>query len=255
MGETAHKMYNIYKVIRCEIDKYHFLSTIFWKILVLFRPEIRKKLVADGTDLVVEGFPRSANTFFAAKVSLQQSNAIKIASHLHCFHQIRIANKKNIPIIILLRDPLDAVASEYLRNRKSSIKIMLKEYISFYSQLLPLTHSVFIILFVSAIGDNKKMLKEFNRRNKTCLEYKELEEGLLFDEVRGRDRAEFILRDRRRTGVKIRPEGVALPDKRKAEILETIREKIRMECPAQLEIATEIYEKLAKNGYVEDAKG
>lgn len=47
------------------------------------RPQRRDLVVARDTEIVIEGYPRSANTFAVAAFLLAQGRPVKIAHHLH----------------------------------------------------------------------------------------------------------------------------------------------------------------------------
>lgn len=68
-----------------------------------------------GTDLAVEGFPRSANSFVLH--ALKWSNPeFKYASHMHACGPIKYAARKQIPMLVLIREPRSAVVSLALRD-------------------------------------------------------------------------------------------------------------------------------------------
>ncbi len=68
-----------------------------------------------GTDLAVEGYPRSANTFVVH--ALKWSNPeFRYASHLHCCGSVKFAARKQIPMLVLIREPRGAVVSLALRE-------------------------------------------------------------------------------------------------------------------------------------------
>ncbi len=68
-----------------------------------------------GTDLAVEGYPRSANTFVVH--ALKWSNPeLRLASHLHACGSVKFAARKQIPMLVLIREPRGAVVSLALRE-------------------------------------------------------------------------------------------------------------------------------------------
>jgi hypothetical protein len=66
------------------------------------------------TDLVIEGFPGSGNSFFRAWLHFANGWA-HVTSHQHSPAVIRRAIADGRPTIVLARDPVDAVASTLLR--------------------------------------------------------------------------------------------------------------------------------------------
>lgn len=68
------------------------------------------KFVRPDFDLVLDGFPRSANTYSYYLTQLTFPNA-KIAHHIHSWQQFLFARIWGVQSILLLRNPDDAVAS------------------------------------------------------------------------------------------------------------------------------------------------
>jgi len=77
----------------------------------------RARAVDRATELVIEGFARSGNTFAVAAFSLAQPRPVRLAHHLHAPAQVLLAARMGIPCIVLVRDPVDAVASRLIRRR------------------------------------------------------------------------------------------------------------------------------------------
>jgi hypothetical protein len=105
--------------------------------------------VVDGdTDLVVEGYPSAANTF--AREALEQSNpGIRIASHLHTVAHVRRALHLGVPVVILLRPPVESVVSVLARfpDQQSNVASELRDYVRFYRGVLALADRVALTCF------------------------------------------------------------------------------------------------------------
>jgi O-antigen/teichoic acid export membrane protein len=104
------------------------------------------------TDLVVEGFPRSANTFVKASV-LDANPAARVASHLHVARSVRRAVRLGIPAVVLVRDPADAVASLMVRDPRVHPVTALKAYLRFHRGVLPVLDGVVVVRFNDAVHD------------------------------------------------------------------------------------------------------
>lgn len=107
----------------------------------------KDRIISKKHDIVIEGFPRSANSF-ALRAFLHANHYMlpSIATHLHSPVQVQLAAKWNIPVILNIREPHSAVvawmafAETYNRfDPNFNIKIMrswIKEqtlrYIRFY---------------------------------------------------------------------------------------------------------------------------
>lgn len=83
----------------------------------LFFPIYRRRsafddlLVTPSTDLCIEGFPRSGNSFAVGAVKHAQSQPIQIAHHTHVPANAIQACEWGIPTLVLIRNPYDAVVS------------------------------------------------------------------------------------------------------------------------------------------------
>ena len=70
------------------------------------RPKFRDVIARSETDIVIEGFPRSANTFAVAAFQYAQRRPLTIARHTHAPAQIMLASRANIPCLVLIKFPL-----------------------------------------------------------------------------------------------------------------------------------------------------
>jgi hypothetical protein len=108
----------------------------------------RQSVKAD-TDLVIEGFPRSANTSTVLAFQFAQPQSIKIAYHYHVPAQIIRAVKLGLPTLVLIRNPVDAIVS--LQHQKIlmhhwnlSVQRSLQYYIYFYESIVGLKHAYIV---------------------------------------------------------------------------------------------------------------
>jgi hypothetical protein len=102
--------------------------------LLRTRQDLRTRVITPQTQLVIEGFPRSGNTFARRAFVMGQSENVeqrRIASHLHVPAQVVQAARWQIPTLVLIRRPRDAVLSFALWN-PISVDQALKYYVSFY---------------------------------------------------------------------------------------------------------------------------
>jgi hypothetical protein len=102
--------------------------------LLRTRQNLRTRVVTPDTQLVIEGFPRSGNTFARRAFVMAQGEKFdrtRIASHLHVPAQVVQAARWQIPTLVLIRRPRDAVLSFALWN-PISVDQALSYYRSFY---------------------------------------------------------------------------------------------------------------------------
>ncbi len=89
-------------------------------------------LVDAGTEVVIEGYPRSANTFAIAAFRLAQRRRVQLAHHAHVPAQAREGLRRGLPVVVLVRRPDEAVTSMAIRAGVS-IETALRVYVRFHA--------------------------------------------------------------------------------------------------------------------------
>jgi hypothetical protein len=88
------------------------------------------------TEIVIEGFPRSANSFAVTAFARAQDRKAEIAHHVHAPAQVIAAARKGKPALVLIRDPEDAVLEYVIKKPAITIGQALRGYARFYAPLL-----------------------------------------------------------------------------------------------------------------------
>ncbi len=123
------------------------------------------KVVPDS-DICIEGFPRSANSY--AVVAFRLANPeVKIAHHLHVPAQLLMAVHKQIPAVFLIREPLEAVASFMVFQSSKNADLYLKAYIRFYKVLKNIQSSLVIVDFATVTQNFNELVRRVNRKFST----------------------------------------------------------------------------------------
>ena len=130
-------------------------------------PKNRILSVKKNTELVIEGFPRSANTFAVSAFRKAQPIKLRIAHHMHVPAQIIRAVRWKIPTIVLIRHPKDAVVSLVMYDPQISITQALKCYISFYQAISFCQSGYIIASFEEAINNYSKIIQRTNYKFNT----------------------------------------------------------------------------------------
>lgn len=99
--------------------------------LALSRIRGRRHAVCDGTRIVIEGFPRSGNSF-AVRAFHAANPGVAVASHTHAGAQVSEAVRRRLPTIVLLRDPEQAVRSLLVRRPELSAARVIRSYVEYY---------------------------------------------------------------------------------------------------------------------------
>jgi hypothetical protein len=89
---------------------------------------------------VIEGFPRSANSFAYEAFLAGQPRPLRVAHHMHVPAQVLRAVAWRIPALVLIRKPLDAAVSYAIMAPGVAPRTILRAYASFYETLEPYHH-------------------------------------------------------------------------------------------------------------------
>ncbi len=148
---------------------------------------MRSQFVCEDTDIVIDGFPGSANSFVYRLVKARHKGTINIATHIHFPSQIHHAVHLKKPVLLLVRSPNDAVLSfvakqilwgrskgefsclsdaDLIRRLRSGVSY----YTAYYDQVQYFTNHVFVADFNNVVKDLASVLFRFNNRFNTDLD-------------------------------------------------------------------------------------
>jgi hypothetical protein len=159
-------------------DFFYWLQSILGAHPSLYYPVFARKYpfnqmaVTRETQICIEGFPRSANSYTVVAFRLANPN-VKIAHHLHVPAQLIRAAQQGIPAVLLVRDPLEAVASFLVFQNSSDADLYLQTYIRFHRHLRNLADSFVVADFLTATQNVNAIVRALNRKFST--KFKELE--------------------------------------------------------------------------------
>jgi hypothetical protein len=135
------------------------------------------RLVTDATDLCIEGFPRSANSFAVGAFEHAQDRSYTIAHHNHVPAPILNAVRRGLPTIVLIRDPVDAVVSGralHLQNRvragddapapRLPYAVRLRAWVGFYETVWPVRDDIVVAPFEVVTSDFGDVIAATNER-------------------------------------------------------------------------------------------
>lgn len=128
------------------------------------RRKYRGLLTGPRTGLVIEGFPRSGNTFAVFAFRHAQRRNIRVAHHLHAPAQVLRATNLGTPTLVLLREPLDAVLSLMLRDPRFTAEKALRYYASFYEAIAGHRDGFVVGSFEEVTGDYGAVIERINAR-------------------------------------------------------------------------------------------
>lgn len=137
-------------------------STGTMKVYCRCRPKVAGLNPSGSTDLVLDGFPRCANTYGYFAFRAANGPELNISHHLHGAASFQFAHARGIPALALIRDPRQAVSSLLLRQ-PMRIKTALCQYSRTYEALLKLPNEAYVLgHFPDVIGDFGSVTRRLN---------------------------------------------------------------------------------------------
>lgn len=123
LGRALRRQISVYPPIYIPLRKFRLADTV----------------VTPQTDLLIEGFPRCANTWTEALIREAGQDRLKLAHHSHAAAHVKRALSLDVPALILFRDPDAAVASLLVLSENTlDAKGAYLDYVRFYKTAWPL---------------------------------------------------------------------------------------------------------------------
>lgn len=128
-----------------------------------YRKIYDNKILKTDSELCVEGFQRSGNSFLV--LMLRRSNkGIKLAHHMHVSSQVIRSTKRSVPTVVLIRKPEDALASLITWDDRLSDGVAIKAYCDFYKKIQHVKRDFLLIKFEELILDFNQVVDKVNAR-------------------------------------------------------------------------------------------
>jgi hypothetical protein len=140
---------------------------IFLPIVLRATPQGTSRQLTERTQLVIEGFPRSGNTFafFAVKHAERLAGReVEVASHVHTPSQVRLAVSQRYPTLVVVRRPVDVITSLLIAAPHVRVASALDEYVHHHRLLLPLRDRFVIGTFDQVTTDLGAVIDRVNAR-------------------------------------------------------------------------------------------
>jgi hypothetical protein len=114
--------------------------------------------------ILIEGFPRSANSFAVAAFDFAQGGHPRIAHHLHAAAHVLESIRLGVPAIVLIRDPYDAVPELVIAHPSFTLRQGFRSYLAFYRRLIPHRHGFVVGAFPEVTSAFGAVIRRVNRR-------------------------------------------------------------------------------------------
>lgn len=142
----------------------------------------RARSITEDAELVVEGFPRSANSFTVHAFLAAQSRYVETAHHLHLPLNVIYGVKRGKPTLVLMRNPVEAAVSNVAlqaqaRRRERAdgayfsqlefelrLKHSLHAWMRYYRSISPFRHGFLWVAYEDVVRDLGSVIDALNRR-------------------------------------------------------------------------------------------
>lgn len=174
------------------------------------------------TEIVIEGYPRSSNTFTVDMIQLLMEGHgphRRIAHHTHSVTNVELGLAFGVPTVVLVRRPEDAIVS-YLVYSGRPVNACVSVYQDFYAPLAGRTGYI-VGAFEEIVGDFNAFLARLNRLIAPPIPLsQDLAADAAIAHQRDRDRAPKVHGEHalRRVGV---------PDSRRDPLKDEVRHAVR----------------------------
>jgi hypothetical protein len=123
-----------------------------------------ENVVGPDTELVIDGFMRTASTFAVVAFQISQPRPVRLAHHLHAPAQVLEAVRRRIPVLVTVREPEDAVISTAIWEPHVGVHAALAAYVRFYSALLTSRSALVVGDYRRVTSDYASVIAEVNDR-------------------------------------------------------------------------------------------
>jgi hypothetical protein len=116
------------------------------------------------TEVVIDGYTRSASTFAVYAFQVAQSRPVRVAHHLHAAAQLLAAADRGLPTILVVREPRGAVLSQVVREPGVDLLDALWAYSRFHETLAD-RRAAFVVTDLTEPGaDFGSVVERLNER-------------------------------------------------------------------------------------------
>lgn len=134
------------------------------ELAVRLDPRMVFTRVTRDTRLVIDGFPRSANSYAHAAFLQANGTEFPLCSHRHSHQSIRSGVRRDLPAIVLIRAPGPAVGSTLQHTPDTRPAEVLDLYRTFYEGVLPVLDDVLVATFEEATSDFGDVIRRCNAK-------------------------------------------------------------------------------------------
>jgi len=131
---------------------------------VRLRRQLRHAVVTPRTELILDGFPRSANAYAEWAFRYANGEGVRLAVRLHSPRAVRIGARYAIPTIVLAREPRGAVASWLQYKPGLQAQEAFERYAYYYNAVNESRDHVVVAPFDQVVADFGAVIMACNTR-------------------------------------------------------------------------------------------
>jgi len=222
--------------LKNSIEPYPMLYLPLARLSPIVRDAKRAVMVGRDTQLTLEAFQGSGNTY---ALGLFKHLDLSIAHHSHAAAQVIASVRRNIPTLIIVREPDEAVLSFIARVKVLTLEQALREYSNFHHHILPYKDGIVVTNFSEFLQDPAQTVARLDRKFGT-----DFSSGL---EVKHESAAENVKSWHKfNKAGSVHESDVPLPSEVRSERKELLREYLHSSSAQRhLERANEMYQVFA----------
>lgn len=132
--------------------------------LPVARLKYRDSVLNEATELVIDGFTRSAVTFATTAFQMSQHRPVRVAHTLHSAGHLIAAARRGLPTLVTVREPDETVLSIAIREPYVSLHQALTAYARFHTKIEPYRSRFVIGNFDEITDDFGRVVRRINER-------------------------------------------------------------------------------------------
>jgi hypothetical protein len=121
-------------------------------------------VIGPATEVVIDGFTRTAVTFSVIAFQAAQERPVRVAHTIHSAAHIREAARRGVPCIVAIREPDQTALSIAIREPHVGVGRALAAYARFYGAVARIRRSVVMADFDEVTANFGEVIDRLNRR-------------------------------------------------------------------------------------------
>jgi hypothetical protein len=122
------------------------------------------EVIGPESELVIDGFTRSATTYAVYALQLAQHRPVRLAHHLHAPAQLIAAATMRVPTLALIREPAGAILSLLVREPWVDMRDATSAYSRFYRSIMAYRDRFVVGEFAQVTSDFPAVVRQLNER-------------------------------------------------------------------------------------------